>query len=131
MPLTATIPALAAAAFLLTGVALAAVDASRLRGAWVAPAAASLVFAAFSLVTIALEGPLGFWPIHTHDLWGNQVWIDLLLAALVGFAALAPTARALGMRPLPWFLAVAASGSIGLLALAARVLYLRERAGRR
>lgn len=128
MTLTSVIPALAAAAALLAGLVLATFDPTRLRGAWVVPAAASLLFAAFSAVAVALEGPVGFWPVHTANLWGNQVWIDLLIAALVGFAALAPTARTLRMRPLSWLLLTLATGSIGLLAMAARVLFLRERA---
>lgn len=128
MTLTSVIPALAAAAALLAGLVLATCDPTRLRGAWVVPASASLLFAAFSAVAVALEGPVGFWPVHTANLWGNQVWIDLLIAALVGFASLAPTARTLRMRPLPWLLLTLATGSIGLLAMAARVLFLRERA---
>ena len=128
MTLTSVIPALAAAAALLAGLVLATCDPTRLRGAWVVPASASLLFAAFSAVAVALEGPVGFWPVHTANLWGNQVWIDLLIAALVGFASLAPTARTLRMRPLSWLLLTLATGSIGLLAMAARVLFLRERA---
>ena len=79
MTLTSVIPALAAAAALLAGLVLATCDPTRLRGAWVVPASASLLFAAFSAVAVALEGPVGFWPVHTANLWGNQVWIDLLV----------------------------------------------------
>mgnify|MGYP007095759980 FL=1 len=96
-------------------------------GSWRISAALSAAFFAFSAVTIAREGVLGFVPVHTLGLWGNQVWLDLLLAASTAFAFLAPEARARGMRPLPWFLLVAATGSIGLFAMLARVQYLRER----
>jgi hypothetical protein len=41
-----------------------------------------------------------------------------------------PRARALGMRPLPWLLLVVCTGSIGLCAMFARVLYLQEAKGR-
>ena len=42
MTLTSVIPALAAAAALLAGLVLATFDPTRLRGAWVVPASASL-----------------------------------------------------------------------------------------
>lgn len=130
MPLTTLIPALASIAAVLVGLTIATYDLSRWRGAWRAPAAASALFLLFSLVTIAREGPIGFWALHTHNLWGNQVWIDLLLAVSVAFAGLAPRARALGMRPLRWFILILATGSVGVLALAARILHLGERAPR-
>jgi len=130
MPLTTVIPALATAAAILVGQAIAMGDLTRLRGAWVAPAAVSFIFAVFSVITIVLEGPLGFWSVHTMNLWGNQVWIDLLLAVLISLAAITPTARRLGMRPGRWFPLILATGSIALLAMVARLLYLREQAGR-
>jgi hypothetical protein len=64
-------------------------------------------------------------------LWGVQIWLDLLQAALVGFVLLVPRARAQGMRPVPWLLGVAATGSIGLMAMVARVLYLEARTATR
>lgn len=93
---------------------------------WMAPAALSLAFAAYSTFTALREGPTGFWPEHTRNLWGNQIWFDLLLAAGVACALLAPRARAAGMNVLPWLLAVAATGSIGLCAMLARLLYLER-----
>ena len=99
-------------------------------GAWRWAAALSLLFAAFSLWAVLQEGPLGFWPEHTRNLWGEQIWFDLLLAAGTAWAALLPQARALGMRPAPWLLAVVCTGSIGLLAMMSRLLYLRERSVR-
>lgn len=91
---------------------------------WMAPAALSAAFAIYSTMTAVREGPTGFWPEHTRNLWGNQIWFDLLLAAGVACAVLAPRARTAGMRLLPWLLLVAATGSIGLCAMFARVLYL-------
>lgn len=64
---------------------------------------------------------------HTRDLWGNQIWMDLLLATSVGWALIAPLARAVGMPLVPWVVAVLATGSIGFLAMAARLLWLEER----
>jgi len=113
--------------FLLYTLALVASGPGRRRGAWLLPAAASLVFLAFSMVAILQEGPLGFWPEHVRNLWGNQIWMDLLLLGAVGFALILPRARAAGMRPLPWFLLAACLGSIGFLAMMARLLYLEDR----
>jgi hypothetical protein len=97
------------------------------RTSWLVPAAACVAFAAFSTLAIVQEGPLGFWPEHVQHLWGNQIFMDLLFSATVGFAFVLPRARAVGVRPLPWLAATVGLGSIGLLAFVARVLYLEER----
>lgn len=70
---------------------------------------------------------LGFWTEHTRNLWGNQIWFDLLLATGIGWFLVMPEAKSLGIRPLPWLLLIACTGSIGFLAMIARLLYLRER----
>lgn len=106
---------------------LTATGARPLPVAWSLPAALGLAFLAFSLVTIAAEGPLGFWANHSQDFWGNQVWLDLLLALGIALSLLVPQAREVGMRPLPWLLLVCMTGSIGVLAMYARLLYLRDR----
>ena len=95
-------------------------------GLWRLPAIACAALFAWSLYAIATEGPTGFWPEHTRHAWGNQIWFDLLLAASVALAFLVPQARKLGMRPLPWVILVIFTGSIGLLAMTSRVMYLRE-----
>lgn len=96
------------------------------RGAWRIPAALCAAFLAFSLYAVATEGPTGFWPVHSQSAWGNQVWFDLLIAAGVSLAFMIPEARRHGMNPLPWTVLVMVTGSIGLLAMASRVLYLKE-----
>lgn len=95
--------------------------------AWVFPALLSVLFFALSMQAILTEGPLGFWPEHTRNLWGNQIWYDLLLAVLAALFFAIPQAQSLNMRVLPWVLLVLATGSIGLYAFLARMLYLRER----
>lgn len=40
---------------------------------WQLPAFASLFFFVWSVYTIVLEGPTGFWTEHTRDFWGNQI----------------------------------------------------------
>ena len=90
---------------------------------WQVPALLCAAFFAYSLWPILTMGPLGFWNEHVRNLWGVQIWFDLLCAIGVGWALLAPRARAAGMVPWPWLALIAATGSIGLLAMAARVLY--------
>ncbi len=97
---------------------------------WVMPALLSAAFLLWSVATIRVEGPLGFWENHTTDLWGNQVWFDLLFAVAIGWTLILPRAQAQGMRLLPWLVAVCATGCVGLLAMLARLFYLEDRAAR-
>lgn len=112
-------------AFVVFALSLA-VSPSPKAGMWRIPAAISFAFLVFSVYCVASEGPTGFWPIHSRSAWGNQVWFDLLLAASVSLAFLVPEARKQGMNPLPWVVLVVLTGSIGLLAMAARISYLKE-----
>jgi hypothetical protein len=95
--------------------------------AWMIPATLSVIFLALTVDVVVKAGPLGFWNEHLRGPWGAQIWCDLLLAAGTATALLLPRARAVGMRPIPWMLAVLASGSIGLLAMTARCLFLEAR----
>lgn len=93
---------------------------------WRGPAILSLAFLIFSLFPVFIEGPLGFWENHNQDLWGNQVWFDLLIAFAIGWSFLLPAALRLGMNRWVWMLLLFFTGCIGLLAMYARVLYLQE-----
>ena len=121
-------PAIAAVLFLFFGLYVVVSDSSHRNGMWLFPATLSLLFLLFSLYTISNLGGLGFWVEHTRNLWGNQIWFDLLLAVGIGWFFIVPQARALGMRPLPWLILIACTGCIGFLAMIARLLYLREHA---
>lgn len=90
-------------------------------------AALSLGFGAYSLLTIAREGVALVWENHTTNLWGVQVWWDLLFAVGIALFFTAPRARKVGMSMLPWTLFVAATASIGLLAMIARLFWLEGR----
>ena len=90
---------------------------------WQVPAAICAAFFAYSLWPVLTMGPLGFWPKHVSDPWSVQIWFDLLCAIGVGWALLVPRARAAGLVPWPWLALILATGSIGLLAMLARVLY--------
>lgn len=126
MPITTLLPAAAAALFLLFLVVVATSASKHVAMSWALSAGAAALFLVFSLVTVALEGPVGFWVEHTRNLWGNQIWFDLLLAAAVTWGCVWPQARRLGMRPWPWLLLIVCTGSFGLLALVARVHWLRR-----
>jgi hypothetical protein len=90
-------------------------------------AALSAGFGAFTAVTIAQDGVVQVWTNHTQNFWGVQVWWDLLFAVGIAAFFIAPRARAAGMNLLPWLLFVAATASIGLLAMIARLFWLERR----
>lgn len=122
MDLTLLVSSLAAAAA-VGGYLLIAARGPASPGRWWAPAALSAGFAAWSVYAVAEGGPLGFWAEHHGNAWRTQIWMDLLLAVGVAWYLLQPRLRALGARPLPWLVLVVATGSIGLLAVLARVLH--------
>jgi len=95
--------------------------------AWTVPAVLTVLFGGYTLWVVAAEGPLGFWQNHVTNLWGLQVWWDLIIAIAVGFFLLQPRARAVGMNPWPWVPVMFCTGSIGLLAMLARMLFLESR----
>lgn len=125
--MTAVITVAAALAFVSFTVYVVASDGVHARNRWLFPAAASLFFLLFSLYAISVEGIFGFWIEHTRNFLANQIWMDLLLAVGIAWFFVVPQAKALGMRPLPWLVLIASTGSIGLLAMTARLLYLRDR----
>jgi hypothetical protein len=131
MPITSILPGAAAGLFVLFLVVFAVRGGTPKGHSWVLPAAASALFLVFSLVTVVTQGPMGFWVEHTRNLWGNQIWFDLLLAAAVAWAHVWPEARRLGMNPWLWILIIVCSGSIGLLALVALVKWRNRPAGAR
>lgn len=94
---------------------------------WRIPAAVSAVFLAFSLYTVAAEGPVGFWSNHSQNAWGNQVWFDLLIGIGIAWAALQRRLRAASMRRWAWLVLILGTGCIGLTAMYARLLFLEQR----
>lgn len=126
MSITQIIPPLAAGSFVLAALVIAIRKPGRpVRSGWILPALLAAGFFGFTLYTAQVNGQFGFWPEHERNFWGNQIWMDLLLAAGIGWVFMVPRARAAGMRPLAW-LPLMATGSIGLLAMLARLLYLEE-----
>jgi hypothetical protein len=100
------------------------------RGNALLAGALSAGFAAFTTVTIAAEGVLPVIANHTSNLWGVQVWWDLLFALGVATFLIMPRARAAGMNLPLWILFILATASIGLLAMAARLFWLEQAATR-
>lgn len=109
--------------------ALAYIVAGRARtGSVLLAAMLSAGFGAFTAVTIFKEGVVPVWLNHTSNLWGVQVWWDLLLSLGVACFLVVPRARAQGMNVPLWLLFVAATASIGLLAMVARLFWLEKAA---
>lgn len=98
----------------------------RVIGSAALAAGLSGAFAGFSAITIYREGIIQVWSNHTVNLWGVQVWWDLLLATGTALFLILPRARAAGMAVLPWTVFVALTASIGLLAMAARLFWLER-----
>lgn len=94
---------------------------------WLLPAGLSLAFFLYSVYTIWVEGPLGFYTDHTRDFWGMQIWMDLLMGVAIAWTFMAPRARQLGMRVAFWMIFVVATGNVGLMAMLARLLWLQDR----
>lgn len=84
-------------------------------------------FAAFTAVTVATDGVMPVLANHTANLWGVQVWWDLLIAVLIALVFIVPRARRVGMNVPLWVLAVAATASIALLVMVARLFWLEQR----
>ena len=85
-------------------------------------------FGGFTAVTIWADGVLPVWTNHTNNLWGVQVWWDLLFAVGIGLFLIAPRARAVGMNLPLWALFVVSTASIGMLAMCARLFWLEHAA---
>ena len=128
--MTSQLPVLAAASYFLCSIYLTIrtdAEAADKKYVWLFPAVLALCFFAFSLRAVVTDGAFGFWPEHTRNVWGNQIWFDLLLAVGIGWCFIVPKARALRMRLWPWWFLILCTGSIGLLAMVARISYLNAR----
>lgn len=124
MDTTAIIPLAGVAAFLVIVISSVLGDGKPTAMSWMLPTLVLAVFTAFSVVVVVQDGPLGFWEEHVLGLWGNQIWLDLLIALGMTLILLAPRARAMGMRPVLYVLLACCTGSISALALFARLRYL-------
>ena len=126
MLLVDVVPWVAIVGALASGLIICASPIDARPGIWKLPATLCILFLAWSLWAIATEGLFGFWVEHTRNKWGNQIWFDLVLGISVAWAILAPEAKRVGTRLLPWLALIFGTGCIGLLAMLARYLYLRD-----
>ena len=83
-------------------------------------------FAAFTAVTIWAEGIMPVYLNHSTNLWGVQVWYDLLISVVIALLFVVPRARKQAMNVPLWVLLVGATASIGLLAMVARLFWLEQ-----
>jgi hypothetical protein len=93
--------------------------------------ALSAGFAAFSAVTIATEGVFPVVLNHTSNLWGVQVWWDLLFSLSIAYFLILPRAKAQGMNLILWTVFILATASIGLLAMCSRLFWLEGQSATR
>ncbi|MEL7106121.1 MAG: hypothetical protein AAGM21_09380 [Pseudomonadota bacterium] len=129
MTLLQLIPILAALGFVVYNVGHPTFDGTPGPNSWILPAVLSAGFLAFTLYGVAVEGLVQFWINHTNTITGNQVWLDLLLAISIAFTLMAPEARRLGMKPALWLVAICLTGCIAVLAMLARMFWLKARMG--
>ena len=127
--ITTVAPAVAALGFVAFAVTVAVMPTRGETHArtWMFPATLCVAFSAWTVYAVVNEGILVVAQEISRSLWSNQIFIDLLLAGGIALAFVVPEARRLGMKPLPWVLATAATGCIGLLAMLARLLFLKAR----
>ena len=86
-------------------------------------------FGAYTAVTIWAEGFTPLIANHSMNLWGIQVWYDLLMSVGVALLFVIPRARKVGMNIPLWVLFVGSTASIGLMAMIARLFWLEQSAG--
>ena len=85
-------------------------------------------FIALSAIPIAQKGYLGFISALTRELWGIQVWYDLVGAVTVALMFIVLRTRAVGMETTPWVIATAFTGCLALLPMVARLFWLEAHA---
>lgn len=89
-------------------------------------ASLSAGFGAFTAVTLWSEGIVPLVANHTVNLWGVQVWYDLLISVTVALFFIVPRARKVGMSIPFWVILVGSTASIALLAMTARLFWLEH-----
>lgn len=79
-----------------------------------------LDFAALTVYALVSEPPTAFFDAVRANWWGIQLSVDLCIALTFGGVWLWRDAKARGINPLPWVLALPLTGSLALLAYALR-----------
>ena len=94
--------------------------------AWLVPLVIVIPFAGWTGYAIYAEGLVSFFPMLMESKWGLQVWYDRLMSLTAAYYLLQNRARAAGMKSDVWVLAIMATGSIALLLMLARTVYLED-----
>ena len=126
MVITQVMPLVAAVALVIFAVRRV-ISQTISQNGWKFAAFLSVIFFLWSMWAVITEGPLGFWPVHTANLWGNQVWFDLLIAVGIGWFLVLERARSQSMNLHGWLILILCTGCIGFLAMISRLLFLETR----
>lgn len=130
MSLVDVLPIVAAVIFIMAGIIVihgGGHGNMRGKGLWMVPAIFSVFLLTWSLAAGLKEGSIGFWTEHVRNMWGNQIWFDLLIAGAMAWFLMVPKAKSLGMRLPLWLLFIGCTGSVGGAAMLSRILYLEEK----
>lgn len=101
-------------------------DLAKAKGFWLFWLVYAIAYGLFSIWAISEDGLMMFWTNHSTNLVGNQVWIDLIVAVLIGWMLILPEARSRNMNVTFWMVFIMATATIGFGAMIGRVLYLRS-----
>jgi hypothetical protein len=94
---------------------------------WMISAAAWVVFTAYT-ATVALRGDvLALVKLTFSNAFSVQVFFDLVVAATVAMVYVSPKAKALGVPRIPYIIATALVGSVGLLAYITHVEWAQSK----
>ena len=115
-----------AGAIIITPIVVYLAIAKKLSQNAVLAASLSAGFAAFTAVTMWSEGIMPLISNHTVNLWGVQVWYDLLISVAIALFFVIPRARNVNMVVPLWVVFVGLTASIGLLAMIARLFWLEN-----
>jgi len=130
MSLVDVLPIVAAVMFIMAGIIVIRGGGHgnmRGKGLWMVPTLFSVFLLMWSLAAGIKEGSIGFWTEHVRNMWGNQIWFDLLIAGAMAWFLMVPKAKSLGMRLPLWLLFIGCTGSVGGAAMLSRILYLEEK----
>jgi hypothetical protein len=97
---------------------------------WILPALYSLGFFVYSIGVVINHGLYAVVEEFLGGGWHSQIGIDLFACAIAALVLGSTRAQRLGVRMWPWVVFTFATGSVGLMAFVARVLYL-EGSGQR
>jgi len=123
----------ALAAFVIAAIVMLLVAQTKERvgwPAWLVPAACGALMAGWTGFALHAEGLPGLGAVLGNSVWGLQFWADRLASTTAAFFLLQNRARAAGMKSETWVIAVIFTGSIGLLLMLARTVYLEREADR-